>query len=34
MTETILNVLDQQMAMSSDAQKLEDIPIGKDMTIR
>ena len=34
MTETILNALDQQMAMSSDVQKLEGIPIGKDMTTR
>ena len=34
MTETILNVLDQQMAMSSDIQKPDGIPIGKDMTIR
>ena len=34
MTETMLTVLDQQMAMSSDAQKLESIPIGKDLTIR
>ena len=34
MTETILNALDQQMAMSSDVQKLEGIPIGEDMTIR
>ena len=34
MMETILNVLDQQMAMSSDVQKLEGIPIGEDMTIR
>ena len=34
MTETMLTALDQQMAMSSDAQKLEGIPIGKDMTIR
>ena len=32
MTETILNVLDQQMAMSSDVQTLEGTPIGKDMT--
>ena len=31
MTETILNALDQQMAMSSDAQKMEGLPIGKDM---
>ena len=29
MTETILNALDQQMAMSSDIQKPEGIPIGK-----
>ena len=34
MMETILNALDQQMAMSSDVQKLEGIPIGEDMTIR
>ena len=34
MMETILNALDQQMAMSSDIQKLDGIPIGKDMTIR
>ena len=34
MMETILNALDQQMAMSSDVQKLEGISIGKDMTIR
>ena len=34
MTETILNALDQQMAMSSDAQKSEGIPIGKDMTTK
>ena len=34
MTETILNALDQQMAMSSDAQKMEGLPIGKDMTNR
>ena len=34
MTETILNALDQQMAMSSDVQKLEGIPIGKDMTTK
>ena len=34
MTETILNALDQQMAMSSDAQKMDDLPIGKDMTNR
>ena len=34
MTETILNALGQQMAMSSDVQKLEGILIGKDMTIR
>ena len=32
MTETILDALDQQMAMSSDIQKLEGTPIGKDMT--
>ena len=34
MMETILNALDQQMAMSSDIQKPDSIPIGKDMTIR
>ena len=34
MTETILNALEQQMAMSSDAQKTEGLPIGKDMTNR
>ena len=34
MTETILNTLVQQMAMSSDVQKLEGLPIGEDMTIR
>ena len=34
MTETILTALDQQVAMSSDAQKPEGILIGKDMTIR
>ena len=34
MTETILNALDQQMAMSSDVWKLEGIPTGEDMTIR
>ena len=34
MMETILNTLDQQMAMSSDTQKLENIPIGKDLTNR
>ena len=34
MTETILNTLDQQMAMSSGVQKLEGLPIGEDMTIR
>ena len=33
MTETMLMALDQQMAMSSDAQKQEGIPSGKDMTI-
>ena len=32
--ETMLTVLDQQMAMSSDVQKPEGIPSGKDMTIR
>ena len=34
MTETKLNALDQQMAMSSDVQKLEGKPIDKDMTTR
>ena len=34
MMETILTTLDQQMAMSSDAQKPEGIPGGKDMIIR
>ena len=34
MTETILNAIDQQMAMSSDVQKPEGIPIGKDMTTK
>ena len=34
MTETILNALDQQMAMSSDIQKLEGIPLGEDMNNR
>ena len=34
MTETILNTLDQCLAMLSDVQKLEGLPIGKDMTIR
>ena len=34
MTETILNALDQQMAMSSDAQKMEGLPMGEDMTNR
>ena len=33
MTETILTALDQQMAMSSDAQKPEGIPSGNDMTV-
>ena len=28
MTETILNALDQQIAMTSDAQQLKGIPIG------
>ena len=32
MMETILDALDQQMAMSSDIQKLEGTPIGKNMT--
>ena len=34
MTEMILNALDQQMAMSSDAQKPEGIPIGKDIATK
>ena len=35
MTETILNALDQQMAMSSVAYRNQKgIPIGKDLTIR
>ena len=34
MTETILNTLDQCLAMSSDVQKLKGLPIGEDMTIR
>ena len=34
MMETMLTALDQQMAMSSDAQKLEGIPSCKDVTIR
>ena len=33
MMETMLTALDQQMAMSSDAQKPEGIPSGKDVTI-
>ena len=32
MMENILDALDQQMAKSSDIQKLEGTPIGKDMT--
>ena len=34
MIETILNTLDQHLAMSSGVQKLEGLPIGEDMTIR
>ena len=34
MTETILNTLDQCLAMSSYVQKLEDLPIGEDVTVR
>ena len=34
MTETMLNALDQQMAMSSDAQKLEGSLSGYNMTAR
>ena len=34
MTETILNALDQCLAMLSDVQKLEDLPIGEDVTVR
>ena len=33
MMETRLTALDQQMTMSSDAQKLQGIPSGKDVTI-
>ena len=33
MTETMLTAIDQQMAMSSDAQKLEGAPSGNDMTV-
>ena len=33
MMETMLNALDQQMAMSSEAQKPEGIPSGKDVII-
>ena len=32
MTETILNALDQQMAMSSDIQKLKDVSMGDNQT--
>ena len=32
MTETILNTLDQQMAMSSDIQKSKDVSIGDNQT--
>ena len=34
MTETMLTALDQQMAMSSDAQKLEGLLSGNDVTVR
>ena len=34
MTETILNTLDQCLAMSSNAQKAEGLLIGEDMTVR
>ena len=34
MTETMLTALDQQMAMSSDAQKLEGLLSGNNMTAR
>ena len=34
MTETILNTLDQWMAMSSGVQRPEGLPIGEDVTIR
>ena len=34
MTETILNTLDQCLAMSSDVQKMEDLPIGEDVIVR
>ena len=33
MTEIMLTALDQQMAMSSDAQKLEGVPSGNDVTL-
>ena len=34
MTETILNTLDQCLAMSSDVQNPEGLSVGEDMTIR
>ena len=34
MTETILNTLDQCLAMLSDVQKQEDLPIGDDVNVR
>ena len=34
MTETILNTLDRCLAMLSDVQKLEDLPIGEDAPVR
>ena len=34
MTETILNTLDQWMAISSGVQRPEGLPLGEDMTIR
>ena len=34
MTETILNTLDQCLAMSSDVQRMAGLPIGEDMTKR
>ena len=34
MIETILNTLDQWMAMSSGVQRPEGLPLGEDMTIR
>ena len=34
MTETIINTLDQHLVMSFDVHKLEDLPIGEDITNR